>query len=106
MNKKQKEWTGTNQNNTSSQKQGEKTDLKNPEVGEVDNDVTGKTIFVDNNKEEIYIFDDNNSVDLMENEGQELVDADEQDQVGDGEDNVPPTSSRSRRRKSRRYGSY
>ena len=29
-----------------------KTDLKNPEVGEVDNDVTGKTIFDDNDKEE------------------------------------------------------
>ena len=32
------------------------------------------------------------------NEGQELGDADEQDQVGDGEDSLPPTSSGRRRR--------
>ena len=70
-----------------------KTDFKNPEVRDVDNDVTGKTIFDDYNMEEISIFDDDNSVDLKGNGGQELGDADEQDQVGDREDSLPPTSS-------------
>ena len=83
-----------------------KTDFKNPEVRDVDNDVTGKTIFDDNNMEEISIFDDDNSVDLKGNGGQELSDADEQDQVGDGEDSLPPTSSGRRRRNLQRYGSY
>ena len=69
-----------------------KTDFKNPEVRDVDNDVTGKTIFDDYNMEEISIFDDN-SVDLKGNGGQELGDADEQDRVGDREDSLPLTSS-------------
>ena len=83
-----------------------KTDFKNPEVRDVDNDVTGKTIFDDYNMEEISIFDDDNSVDLKGNGGQELGDADEQDQVGDREDSLPPTSSGRRRRNPQRCGSY
>ena len=49
-----------------------KTDFKNPEVRDVDNDVTGKTIFDDYNMEEISIFDDN-SEDLKEMEVKNLV---------------------------------
>ena len=84
----------------------EKMEFKNTEVGgEVDIDVK-KTIFDDNNEEGVRIFDDDNSVDLKENGGQELDAADKEDRVGDGKDSLPPTSSGRRRRKPQRYGNF
>ena len=83
-----------------------KMEVKNPEAGgEVDIDVK-KTIFDNNNEEEIRICDDDNSVDLKENGGQEVDVADEEDRAGDGETSLPPTSSGRRRRKPQRYGNY